>query len=1031
MNNIDEKNFTLPKYISPLFILMLLGLLLRIVVMIVSNETLNDLEAYKTISQKIVEGGFNNFYNINNSTINYSPIHIYILYVFGNIVTIFNIPPEYTNYLIKLPAIMSDLVIIFVLFKISSKKFEANKSFYITLFYALNPAIILNSSSWGQIDSIYTLFLVLSICFITQFKLYKKTIGYLFYLLAVLTKPYLIILLPVFLVSFLIILFNKNYTPINKLLFFLTTILIVPAAFYSILLPFISNHDFSIIIELFMAPFDSFNYASIYAYNFQALLGGNYIPAIGLSPLGISYYMIGLTSLSIIIIISIIYLIRNKDFSATFFFCVSFITAGYFIWGTGTTERFLYPSLIFLLLSYVYSTNKEFLVLFFGFTITLFINCSDVLRMYGLDNNQDVIKYGISIIPFINFTLFFNMILMSFDKTKNKVELDNNNLNNKYFTIKPLNPSSPLKLSKFKVIDYIFIIFLTLTYSVIALYNMGSNNNPQSTFVGYKQDKVFVEFQEPTTIFKISTLLGARNNKDITMIYNDYNTKKEISIDINYKSVFKWEVTDTNIFTDKITILFNSDETMIQELAFIDINNNVIIPHVVSENLNSAKERIHVNPPFTENYTGLFDEPELVQTFSNYKNSTYFDEIYHPRTGYEFANSLKVYEYTHPPLGKVFMSIFIDKLGMNPLAYRLPGIIAGILMVPLMYLFGRAMFKNSAWALFVATIFTFDFMHFTQTRIATIDSFITLSVIAMFYFMYKFYDSNYFSTPLKKTMGTLLLSGLFMGMGIASKWTGIYAGAGLAIIFFKAIFERYREYLYAKTYWDKETVKTIYPFYSLTKLICFSCILFFIVVPVSIYVLSYIPYMDTPSMTDGFNGILRNQSDMLNYHGDLKSTHPYMSSWWTWPIIVRPIFYYSRLYSNAVAGISAFGNPALWWTGIVALFYTISKINSHHKKDAWFLLIAYFAQYLPWILVSRTTYIYHYFPSTPFVALMVAFMFKDIFKAVKNFWVIFYLILVVVLFGLFYPVLSGVPVPDWYPSILLKWFDTWVLVPGR
>ena len=36
-------------------------------------------------------------------------------------------------------------------------------------------------------------------------------------------------------------------------------------------------------------------------------------------------------------------------------------------------------------------------------------------------------------------------------------------------------------------------------------------------------------------------------------------------------------------------------------------------------------------------------------------NSTYFDEIYHARTGYEFLHASAPYETSHPPLGKVLM----------------------------------------------------------------------------------------------------------------------------------------------------------------------------------------------------------------------------------------------------------------------------------------------------------------------------------------------------------------------------------------
>ena len=43
-----------------------------------------------------------------------------------------------------------------------------------------------------------------------------------------------------------------------------------------------------------------------------------------------------------------------------------------------------------------------------------------------------------------------------------------------------------------------------------------------------------------------------------------------------------------------------------------------------------------------------------------------------------------------------------------------------------------------------------------------------------------------------------------MGFGVASKWTGAYAGAGLGVIFFIDLYRRYREYKFAKSDIDVE-----------------------------------------------------------------------------------------------------------------------------------------------------------------------------------------------------------------------------------
>ena len=84
-------------------------------------------------------------------------------------------------------------------------------------------------------------------------------------------------------------------------------------------------------------------------------------------------------------------------------------------------------------------------------------------------------------------------------------------------------------------------------------------------------------------------------------------------------------------------------------------------------------------------------------------------------------------------------------------------------------------------------LMAFDFMHFTQTRIATIDSFVTLFIIYAYFFMFRYIMQDPIRTRFFNRMLPLFFSGLMMGLAIASKWPGIYAGGGLAILFFGSL----------------------------------------------------------------------------------------------------------------------------------------------------------------------------------------------------------------------------------------------------
>ena len=134
-------------------------------------------------------------------------------------------------------------------------------------------------------------------------------------------------------------------------------------------------------------------------------------------------------------------------------------------------------------------------------------------------------------------------------------------------------------------------------------------------------------------------------------------------------------------------------------------------------------------------------------------------------------------------------------------------------------------------------------------------------------------------------------------------------------------------------------------------------------------------------------------------------------------------------------GITSFGNPIVWWLTIPAIVGALCMIvhtylNKKENNELKIMVIGYLAMFLPWILVSRSSFIYHFFPCVIFVVLMITYFMKIWYekkpKPARAVAVVSYAVLVVVLFALFYPVLTGLPVPQSYAEAL-EWMPTWVL----
>ena len=95
------------------------------------------------------------------------------------------------------------------------------------------------------------------------------------------------------------------------------------------------------------------------------------------------------------------------------------------------------------------------------------------------------------------------------------------------------------------------------------------------------------------------------------------------------------------------------------------------------------------------------------------------------------------------------------------------------------------------------------------------------------------------------------------------------------------------------------------------------------------------------------------------------------------------------------------------------------------------VLIGFASQFLPWVLVPRSTFIYHYFASVPFIILASILLLnrlrerdllaKDSRETAFTFTTIALLGAALFLFIMFYPLESGTPVVRWYAQ-LLRWF---------
>ena len=560
----------------------------------------------------------------------------------------------------------------------------------------------------------------------------------------------------------------------------------------------------------------------------------------------------------------------------------------------------------------------------------------------------------------------------------------------------------------------IFVCFcIVVLFSAYTFTNLGSFHSPSSYFVGGDQ-VVYIDLGEGVQVRRVQFMTYLFDG-EVFQIEFSYDGLLWQYLHVETTGAFAWEYRDVIVLARYIRIVPVSDTLYLLEMGFRDYT-NALVPIAFVDHFGAA----------------LFDEQYLVPAHArDYTHSMYFDEIFYARAGYELVNRLAINEQTHPDLAKIIISLGINLFGMVPFGWRFMSALVGVIVLIPLYYLAYALFKSSFWAGFVTFLFAFDFMHFTSSRIAMTDVFVVFFIVCMYFFMYRYSQLNFFEKGLFKTLAPLFFSGLFMGFAVSTKWSGLFGAIGIAVIFFMSLAKRYNQY---KT--DTAQYKNFHKYTAIT-LAC--CVLFFVVMPITIYVLTHIPRRATGYMYPElgfFAAITQTQIDKFRFHMFLDADHYFSSHWWHWVINSRPVMYFANMPSyGVVQNIASFGNPAVWWSGIGAFFYT--GYSAFAKKDyvPKFLLIGYLSLLVPWFFFGRTSFIWYYYPNVVFLVLMIGYTIKEakIFDTLKTNRYLFacgFATAVFVLFGLFYPVITGVPISAQYVARFLLWpfMTDWVFV---
>lgn len=369
----------------------------------------------------------------------------------------------------------------------------------------------------------------------------------------------------------------------------------------------------------------------------------------------------------------------------------------------------------------------------------------------------------------------------------------------------------------------------------------------------------------------------------------------------------------------------------------------------------------------------VFDEVYFRQFAANYLSGHYFFDI-------------------HPPLVKLLFAAMGNVFGIQAsqvatgeaavVVLRILPALAGAALVPLLYVIIRQIGLGRKMAVFGALLVLCDNALLVESRFVLMDSLLLLFGLgALSCFL-----------QLRKSKGNrrwawLVAAAVLIGMLVSTKWTGL-AVAGLIAIFWGI------EGVSSKIGWRRLVVEgtAVIAIVGAIYTGCFA--LHFALLNHSgdgdvfmserfqstLVGSQYYKPAATMSFWDKFIELNVEMYTAQNSLTDV--THPYASRWYSWPLEIRPIYYWQgAMMSNGEQGnIYLLGNPAVWWSsalgalGALIVWFVKPKWLGKSRRLVAFLLVGYAFNFVPFIFIERPMFLYHYFFALLFSVIVTCIM---------------------------------------------------------
>ena len=429
-----------------------------------------------------------------------------------------------------------------------------------------------------------------------------------------------------------------------------------------------------------------------------------------------------------------------------------------------------------------------------------------------------------------------------------------------------------------------------------------------------------------------------------------------------------------------------------------------------------------------------------------------FDEVYFREAALRYVNGTYFFDL-HPPLGKLLLAGWAKLFGVSAtvqssdpvVVLRMLPALAGTVLVAAFYLLLRELTASRRVATFGAALLLLDDAILVESRLILVDSMLLLFGIGAL---------TCYLASRRRTgrMHWILLisSAVLAGMAASTKWTGLSALGVIGLVWMAHTLRRRVSWRLAL---PQAAVLLLVPalLYVCVFAIHFQLLAHsgpgdaFMSQRFQSTLVGNANYDPAASMSFPDRFIEANKS-MHSYEESLNnSQHPYSSTWLSWPLLKRPVYYW--VGHTKTTGTQEYiylqGNPVIWW-GLLAGVVVVAvgwlrrpELFVRHRGTMALLTVAWAANFLPFATIVRPMFLYHYFFSLMYCIAAVSIglgILAGWMTAGEGVWrfpsrrsaALYWGILAVAVAGFlfFAPISYGLPLSDGGLSARI-WLDSW------